>query len=401
MDRPPPRQDAPFGQRAPTLKCTLAARSVPPQPNPLPGRGTPLNPTGRFEPLEVASVPHEDAPWETPGGGGPGPRTRVLRDASRSVLTRNRSPDVGFDWSLNPYRGCEHGCVYCYARPSHEYLGFSAGLDFESRILAKADAPALLRKGLASPRWTPQVLVMSGVTDPYQPIEERLRITRGCLEILAEARHPVALITKSRRVLRDQDLLETLAEVGAAHVTLSVTTLDRELQRILEPRGSSPTARLEAIRGLAEAGIPVAVNVAPVIPGLTDHEIPAILESAAAVGATSAGLVLLRLPWGVKALFEDWLRTHVPERAQRVLNRIRDTRDGALYRSAFGTRGRGTGPYARQIEELFRVSAHRFGLGKRAHPLSVEAFRRPAPPPPPDRAGERLQLELPILQTEG
>ncbi len=346
-------------------------------------------------------LPPEGAPREAPGSGGTGPRTRILRDASRSVLTRNSSPDVGFDWSLNPYRGCEHGCVYCYARPTHEYLGFSAGLDFETRILAKPEAPALLRKGLASRRWTPQVLVMSGVTDPYQPVEERLRITRGCLEVLAEARHPVALITKSRRVLRDRDLLGTLAEVGAAHVTVSVTTLDRELQRALEPRGSSPGARLEAIRGLAEAGIPVAVNVAPVIPGLTDHEIPAILESAAAAGATSAGLVLLRLPWGVKDLFQEWLHTHVPERAERVLNRIRDTRDGALYRSAFGTRGRGTGPYARQIEELFRVSAARFGLGKRARSLSVEAFRRPPPPPRPHHEADRLQLELPVVYPDG
>jgi DNA repair photolyase len=345
-------------------------------------RGTPLNPSGRFEPLSLEATPGD--PWEPEEGWEPHPEeadrrpTQVFRDATRSVLTRNHSPDVGFDWSLNPYRGCEHGCVYCYARPTHEYLGFSAGLDFESRILAKMEAATLLRRALASPRWSPQTLVMSGVTDPYQPVESRLGITRGCLEVLAEHRHPVALITKSRRVLRDLDLLGKLAAVEAAHVTLSVTTLDRELQRALEPRASSPEARLEAIRGLAGAGVPVAVNVAPVIPGLTDHEIPAILEAAAGAGASAAGFVLLRLPHGVKDLFVEWVGAHRPERAGRVLSRIRETREGGLYRSPFGTRMRGTGEYARQIEGLFTVSARRFGLEKRSLGLSTRAFRRPA-----------------------
>ncbi|TVR55351.1 MAG: PA0069 family radical SAM protein [Gemmatimonadales bacterium] len=345
-------------------------------------RGTPLNPSGRFEPLSLEATPGDA--WEPDGGWEPNPEeadrrpTRVFRDATRSILTRNRSPDVGFDWSLNPYRGCEHGCVYCYARPTHEYLGFSAGLDFESRILAKMEAATLLRGALASPRWSPQTLVMSGVTDPYQPVESRLGITRGCLEVLAECRHPVALITKSRRVLRDLDLLGELAAVEAAHVTVSVTTLDRDLQRALEPRASSPEARLEAIRGLAGAGVPVAVNVAPVIPGLTDHEIPAILEAAAAAGAEAAGFVLLRLPFGVKDLFMEWVGAHRPDRAGRILSRIRETREGALYRSPFGTRMRGTGEYARQIEGLFTVSARRFGLDRRSLGLSVRAFRRPA-----------------------
>lgn len=365
-------------------------------------RGTPLNPTGRFEPLTLETTP--GALWEPEGGWEADPAgtsrrpTRVFRDAARSILTRNQSPDVGFDWSLNPYRGCEHGCVYCYARPTHEYLGFSPGLDFESRILAKLEAATLLREALASPRWSPQALVMSGVTDPYQPVESRLGITRGCLEVLAECRHPVALITKSRRVLRDLDLLGELAAVAAAHVTLSVTTLDRQLQQALEPRASSPEARLEAIRGLAGAGVPVAVNVAPVIPGLTDHEIPAILEAAAGAGASAAGFVLLRLPHGVKDLFVDWLGVHRPERAGRILSRIRETREGALYRSPFGARMRGTGEYARQIERLFTVSARRFGLGKRSLDLSTRAFRRPSGegrrPPGAGGPGKSSQMDL-------
>jgi DNA repair photolyase len=365
-------------------------------------RGTPLNPPGRFEPLSLEATPGD--PWEPEGGWEVDPDgrdripTRVFRDATRSVLTRNHSPDVGFDWSLNPYRGCEHGCVYCYARPTHEYLGFSPGLDFESRILAKMEAATLLRGALASPRWSPQTLVMSGVTDPYQPVESRLGITRGCLEVLAECRHPVALITKSRRVLRDLDLLGELAAVEAAHVTVSVTTLDRDLQRALEPRASSPEGRLEAIRGLADAGVPVAVNVAPVIPGLTDHEIPSILEAAAGAGAASAGFILLRLPHGVKDLFVDWVKAHRPERAGRILSRIRETREGALYRSPFGTRMRGTGEYARQIEGLFTLSARRFGLEKRSLGLSTRAFRRPASegrgPGGAERPGPSSQMDL-------
>ena len=345
-------------------------------------RGTLLNPSGRFEPLSLEAMPGD--PWEPEGGweadpkGAEHPPTRVFRDVTRSILTRNHSPDVGFDWSVNPYRGCEHGCVYCYARPTHEYLGFSAGLDFESRILAKMEAATLLRGALASPRWSPQTLVMSGVIDPYQPVESRLRITRGCLEVLAECRHPVAVITKSRRVLRDLDLFVELAAVDAAHVTVSVTTLDRELQRILEPRASSPEARLEAIRRLAGAGVPVAVNVAPVIPGLTEHEIPAILEAAADAGASAAGFIILRLPHRVKDLFLEWVETHRPDRAGRILSRIRETQDGALSRSSFGARMRGTGEYARQIEGLFTVSARRLGLEKRSLGLSTRAFRRPA-----------------------
>jgi DNA repair photolyase len=265
----------------------------------------------------------------------------------------------------------------CYARPTHEYLGFSPGLDFETKIMVKEDAPELLRQELASRKWEPQTIMMSGVTDCYQPIERRLRITRRCLEVLEEARNPVGIITKNHLVTRDIDLLSSLAEHQAAVVHLSIPTLDPDLARVLEPRASTPRRRLEAIEKLAASGIPVGVMVAPVIPGLTDHEIPKILASAAAAGASTAGWVMLRLPFGVKDIFEAWLREHRPDRAERVLSRVRDTRDGKLYDSEFGTRGRGTGRYADQIETLFRVSRERAGLTGRTDELSATSFRRP------------------------
>jgi DNA repair photolyase len=348
------------------------------------GRGAAFDPPNRFLSLAVLPDPEEAA------GAAGSRRTRVLDDPARSILTRNTSPDVGFDWSLNPYRGCEHGCAYCYARPTHEYLGLSAGLDFESVILARRQAPRLLERALASPRWEPVSLVMSGVTDPYQPAERRLEITRGCLEVLARTRHPVAVITKHRLVTRDADLLGALAWAGAAHVTLSITTLDRTLQRALEPRASPPEHRLEAIRILASEGVPVAVNVAPVIPGLTEHEIPSILDAAARAGASAAGMVLLRLPGAVRPIFLEWLQTHLPHRAERVVARLRDAHGGRLYDATPGHRMRGSGVHAQQIQELFRVAALRAGLRRRTLDLSTAAFRRPPPPvqePPP-------QLEL-------
>jgi DNA repair photolyase len=333
------------------------------------GRGSERDPPSRFDELHVELDDAEP---------GPAP-TRFYRDASRSVLAENDSPDVGFRWSLNPYRGCEHGCAYCYARPTHEYLGFSAGLDFERRIMVKTDAPALLRRTLASPRWTGETIALSGNTDCYQPVERRLRVTRACLEVLAEARNPVAVVTKSALVVRDADLLAGLAAGRAAHVSVSVTTLDADLAARLEPRAARPERRLEAIAHLAEAGIPVSVLVAPVIPGLTDREMPAILAAAAAAGATSAGWVLLRLPEPVPALFEEWLRTHEPARADHVLARIRDTRRGRLSDAAFGRRQRGTGAYAAQLAQLFEVSARRVGLGGPAATLDPSGFRRPEP----------------------
>lgn len=335
------------------------------------GRGATSNPTSRFERLDVEPDAGHDADQ-------PSPKTRFYRDASRSIVATNDSPDVGLDAGINVYRGCEHGCVYCFARPNHEYLGFSAGLDFETKILVKDDAPALLRKLLRSRSWRPRAIMMSGSTDPYQPAERRLRITRGCLEVMAEARQPVGIITKSDAVTRDVDLLRELAAHRAVAVTLSVTTLRRDLQRILEPRASTPIRRLEAIRTLADAGVPVGVNLAPVIPALTDEEMPAILEAARQAGALWAGYILLRLPHGVKDLFDGWLEEWFPDRRQRVLNRLREMHGGALYDASFGVRGKGRGPYADQLKALFRTSAARLGFGPPPS-LDASAFRVPPP----------------------
>ncbi len=361
------------------------------------GRGTAENPANRFERIHV-EVDDEVGPaapveeWEGDGGAEP-PEGRVatelLRDTSRSLITRNDSPDVPFTVSLNPYRGCEHGCIYCYARPTHEYLGFSAGLDFETRIMVKEDAPRLLREELAAPGWQPDTLAMSGVTDPYQPAERRLRITRGCLEVLAEARHPVGVITKNELVTRDIDLLGELARHQAVGVVLSITSLDPELARRMEPRASHPRDRLKAVAQLAAAGIPVGVNVAPIVPGLTDHEIPAILEAAAAAGATGAGYTIVRLPGAVSGLFTAWIERHYPDRSDKVLNRIREMRGGRLNDPRFGSRMRGEGLFAEQIRALFLASRKRLGLDQPRPPLSAAAFRRPARPAP---ASGQLQL---------
>ncbi len=334
------------------------------------GRGAATNPPNRFERLHV-----ERDGWTE--ADDPAPGTILLEDRTRSALSRNDSPDVGYDVGLNPYRGCEHGCSYCYARPTHEYLGFSAGLDFETRILVKRAAPELLRAALASPRWRPQPIMLSGVTDPYQPAERRLRVTRRCLEVLAACRNPVSISTKSRLVVRDTDLLSDLARHHAARASLSITTLESDVQRVMEPRAASPARRLDAIRCLADAGVPVGVNVAPVVPGLTDHEMPFILEAAAEAGATFAHYVVLRLPWGVKDLFEDWLARHFPNRREKVLNRIREMHGGRLYDGRFAVRGRGVGPWADHLHALFRVQASRLGLG-RPPELSSTSFRRPA-----------------------
>jgi len=344
------------------------------------GRGTRQNPENRYEQIHVEHEP--DVVLED---GAPEP-TIFYRDTSKSALAENDSPDLGFRFSLNPYRGCEHGCIYCYARPSHEYLSFSAGLDFERRIMVKEDAPELLRKAFLSPRWEPQVIALSGNTDCYQPVERQLGLTRRCLEVLGEFRNPVAVITKSALVTRDADLLRGLAAHAAAHVTVSVTSLDAELARRMEPRAATPERRLEAIRELSAAGVPVSVNVAPVIPGLNDSEIPAILAHAAAAGARSAAWILLRLPNPVDRLFGDWLERNFPDRAARVLGRIRQCRDGQLSDARFAHRMRGEGIYAEQIAALFRTAARRTGLDRPLPPLDAGAFRRPAQP------GEQLRL---------
>jgi len=313
---------------------------------------------------------------DDPDDPDPRPRTQYFRDQARSILARNDSPDIPFNVSINCYRGCSHGCIYCYARPNHEFLGFSAGLDFETRIMVKEDAPRLLRRELSSPRWRPEVISMSGVTDPYQPVERKLGLTRGCLEVLAEARNPVGIVTKNHLVTRDADLLGELAGFGAAVVFLSITTLDPKLQRVMEPRTSVPARRLDAIRELAAAGIPTGVMVAPVIPGLTDHEMPAILEAAARAGARSAGYVPLRLPFAVKDLFEQWLEQHFPDRRNKVLNRVRELRGGRLNDAQFHGRMRGEGVWAAHLKQVFDTTCRRLGLNERSLALSTESFRR-------------------------
>lgn len=305
------------------------------------------------------------------------PRTVLLRDVSRKVIAYNDSPDIGFNASINPYRGCEHGCVYCYARPTHEYLGFSSGLDFETRILVKEDAARLLRKELSRRTWRPQVIALSGVTDAYQPIEKQLRLTRACLEVLADFRNPVAVITKNHLVTRDVDLLKELAAHDAVAVFLSVTTLDPVVARCMEPRASQPERRLDAIRCLRSAGVPVGVMVAPVVPAITDHELPRIIEAAAKAGAESAGFVLMRLPFAVRELFTRWLDQHFPERKDKVLNRIRALRDGDLNDPRFRTRMKGEGVFAEQIQSMFDTTCRRLGLPQRDWNLSTAAFRRP------------------------
>ena len=335
--------------------------------NPVRGRGASSNPAGRFERLSV----------ELDEPAAEGPKTLFLRDASRSIIARNQSPDLMFDASINPYRGCEHGCVYCYARPTHEFLGFSPGLDFESRILVKEDAPELLRRELGKPSWTPQVLAMSGVTDAYQPAERRLEITRRCLEVLVEARNPVLIVTKNALVARDADLLAELARHGAAAVFLSIATFDSDLVRRLEPRTSHPRERLKAIRGLAAAGVPVGVLVAPIIPAITDHEIPEVLRAAAEAGASFARYTLLRLPGAVAPLFERWLEEHFPERKDKVLNRVRSLRGGRLNDSRFHRRFHAQGPFAEQVRGLFKLGCRRHGYDVGPPELSSSAFRRP------------------------
>ena len=341
-------------------------------------RGAADNPPNRFEKIHL----EPDADWnpddDAEGGRPPGPRTQFFKDHSQTVISRNDSPDIGFRAGVNPYRGCEHGCIYCYARPFHEYLGFSAGLDFESKIMVKLDAPELLRKELSSPKWSPQVIFMSGVTDSYQPVERKLKLTRRCLEVLAEFRNPVFIVTKNKLVTRDIDLLAELARHHAAGVLLSITTLDSELRTVMEPRTSPPAARLAAIRELAAAGIPVGVNVAPIIPSLTDHETPAILQAAAAAGATSAGYTVVRLPHAVAPLFEKWLAIHFPERKEKVLNRLRAMRGGKLYDAQWGQRFSGKGIFADQIAQMFDVARRRAGIADDGGELSTASFRRAA-----------------------
>jgi DNA repair photolyase len=331
------------------------------------GRGAARNPANRFGVGGEARIALPTL----------APETELIPSRARTVLTANDSPDVGFTYSINPYRGCEHGCSYCYARPTHEFLGYSAGLDFESKIVVKENAPEVLRRELSARRWTPQPVLMSGVTDPYQPVERRLRVTRRCLEVLAELRNPVIIITKSGLVARDFDLLCELAANRAAAVFVSVTTLDARVARAMEPRAATPRARLNTIRLLSRAGIPTGVSLAPVIPALTDHEIPAILAACAKAGARFSFYSPVRLPLAVGLLFQEWLTRHFPDKAAGVLREIRSTHGGKLNDPNFGSRMTGEGPVAERIDRFFREGCRQAGYAEGGPKLSTAAFRRP------------------------
>src|SRR6185312_816447 len=368
--------------------CTVSGMAPPRERNqPLKGRGALSNPTGRFERHQREAVDdgwyQQEVPDFIP--------TSIDPDRARSVIARNDSPDIPFEQSINPYRGCSHGCGYCYARPSHSYVGLSPGLDFETRLFYKKDAGKVLEEELAKPGYVCKPITLGANTDPYQPIERRMRVTREILEVLTRCRHPVTIITKSALVLRDLDLLTDLAGDGLAGVGISVTTLDVELKRAMEPQAASPHARLEAMRRLNEAGVPTGVLVAPVIPALTDHEMEAILDAAAAAGARWAGYVLLRLPHEVKDLFREWLAAHYPDRAEHVMSLVRQMRGGKDYDPAFGQRMRGTGPLAELLRGRFHVACRRLGLVTgRQQPPDTSLFTAPRRP----NASPQLELEL-------
>lgn len=349
------------------------------------GRGAISSATGRFE-REVRIAVDDDWPGDL---DFPAPvRTTVGEDTSRTVIARNNSPDIPFDRSINPYRGCEHGCIYCFARPSHAYLGLSPGLDFETRLFAKPDAPALLERELRKPGYKVAPIAFGTNTDPYQPIEKQRRITRGLLEVLDRANHPLTIVTKSSLVLRDLDILTAMARRNLCSVAISITTLDRDLARVMEPRATTPARRLEAVRLLTAAGVPVQVLVAPIIPAINDHEIEPILEAVAGAGAVGAGYVLLRLPLEIKDLFAEWLEEHFSDRARRVFSLVRQTRGGALYRATWGERQRGTGPYADLIAQRVHKTKRRLGLNQkvRGENLDCGSFV------PPPAAGDQLSL---------
>jgi DNA repair photolyase len=359
----------------------------PPEPAVVPkaqkGRGAATNVDGRYEPHRHEAA---DDGWGEPDDP-PSVRTTVAIDHARTIIARNDSPDIPFEQSINPYRGCEHGCVYCYARPSHTYLGLSAGIDFESRLFAKPNAAALLTEELRTPGYIPKVIALGANTDPYQPIERRYRITRSVLEVLAGCEHPVIIVTKSARIERDLDLLAPMAEKNLAQVFISITTLKPELARHLEPRASAPARRLQAVRTLSQAGVPVGVLVAPIIPVITDSEMESVLEAAKRDGARAASYTLLRLPHEIKDLFKEWLALHAPLSAEHVMARVRETRGGKENDPRFGSRMRGEGIYADMIRHRFRLARDRLGLGGRdLGPLDLTRFRRPS------AAGDQLQM---------
>ncbi len=346
------------------------------------GRGALTNPSGRFETERRSD---EADGWDI-AEERPDFETTVTVESARSMITRNLSPDIPFDRSVNPYRGCEHGCVYCFARPMHSFLGWSAGLDFETRLIAKANGAEVLEREFSAPGYEPKTLQLGTATDPYQPIEKRWRLTRRILEVCEAANHPVGIVTKSALVLRDVDILSRLADKGLVKVALSVTTLEAKLARTMEPRAATPSRRLDAIRGLSAAGVPTMVMVAPIIPALNDHEIEAILEAAHEAGAREAGYVLLRLPHEVKDLFAEWLLAHEPGRYRHVMNLVRATRGGKDYDASFGSRMVGEGPYAWMLAKRFETALKRLGYRRTRMKLDTTSFRRPT------RAGEQLSL---------
>jgi DNA repair photolyase len=350
------------------------------------GRGAVANPDGRFEAQSRVRI---DDGWGTSTAECEEPppiATTVTIDATRTIIARNQSPDIPFSQSINPYRGCEHGCIYCYARPTHAYFGLSTGLDFETKLFAKPDAAALLAAELRKPGYRPSAIALGTNTDPYQPIEREMKITRSVLETLAAFQHPFSIVTKSALVMRDLDIIAPMAAKRMAKVFISVTTLDRDLARKLEPRAATPPRRLEAIRALAEAGVPTGVMTAPIIPALTDWEVERLLEAAREAGAASAGYTLMRLPFEIKDLFVQWLEEHVPGKAKHVLSLVRQVRDGRLNDPEFGSRMRGTGPYAELIAKRFRLACSRLGFNKNDWSLDLTKFS------PPPAAGDQLKL---------
>jgi DNA repair photolyase len=348
------------------------------------GRGAVSNAVGRYEKETRFLI---DDGWNEPGDEPlPQLKTEIIRDTTRSIIARNKSPDISFNQSINPYRGCEHGCIYCFARPTHAYLGMSPGIDFETRIFAKPNAAELLRRELSAPSYRPQTIAMGTNTDPYQPIERTMRITRSVLEVLSEFNHPVGIVTKSPLILRDLDILVPMAERGLAKVALSITTLDRKLARVMEPRAGTPPRRLNALKELNAAGVPASVMFAPVIPALNDDELESVLNAAKQMGARSAGYVLLRLPLEIKDLFREWLEANVPDRAKHVMSLVRSMRGGKDYDPAWHERMRGKGPYADMIAHRFHLAVKRLGFNQDHRPLDTRQFSRPV------QAGDQLSL---------
>jgi DNA repair photolyase len=366
------------------LDFSTAEPVRPPQPlQRLKGRGTASNNVGRFEAFQRT---HFDDGWSREDDDLPTLKTHVTPEIARTIIARNTSPDISFDRSINPYRGCEHGCTYCYARPTHAYMGLSAGLDFESRLFAKTNAAELLRKELGAKGYEPATLALGANTDPYQPVERQYRITRAVLEVLNDTDHPVGIVTKSALVTRDIDILQEMARKGLVKVALSITTLDHKLARKLEPRAATPGRRLQALELLSKAGIPTVVMTAPVIPAINDMEIEKLLGAAQVAGAREAGYVLLRLPHEIKDLFRDWLEREFPDRAKHVMNLVRDTRGGRENDPNFGSRMSGRGPYAWQIGRRFELACKRLGLNATRHKCRADLFQRPVQP------GEQLSL---------